>query len=354
MLVALLLLGTALELGPAVSYGEDARAATIAVSEKGRVSLAVATKEGLELVDVTSAAGPQRRWTLPGPVAASGEDRPQLFFQSGPVIVAFTHEGDLIVSRPEGTGNNARIPGGAKGRECVAAAFATDGVVLSWTEGGALKFSTPQHPGVVTVDERVCPCCRPAIAFAPPATTVWVAYRDERDGIRDLYVRKRPVWGEPFGEPVRVSTEGYASKECPMAGPAAAALDEKTVVLAYVLPGSTPKVKLAVSADGAGSFAPAIDIAIGTKPQLHVLGARRIALAWDGVNGGVFATVSDDAFLTWSAPQRVDAANKDTVASGVAISATPGDANQLYVSYIEKKGEKRAVSARKITVSDVK
>src|SRR5205807_241012 len=104
----------------AIEKPEDVQTATIAVSPKGKVALAIATPRDLQVFEVTKAGGPLKRWTLAAPVAAGGEDRPVVGFAGNePWVVALRKDGDLVAIHVP-TNKVTRI--GQKGeRECLIA-----------------------------------------------------------------------------------------------------------------------------------------------------------------------------------------------------------------------------------------
>lgn len=353
------------DLGPVASYGEDVRAATIAVSAKGRVSLAVARKDALELVDWTKAAGPQKRWSTEGRFAAEGEDRPHVGFHGEkPWLVALKARRDahgIVLFRPEEMRSELLTAEGEP--ECVVAGGNARGdLIVAWTQEGALhglRIGTDSAGAPVRwtgrIERRVCPCCRPGISVGAPGD-VAIAYRDEADGdVRDIRWMIPPLYQHGLHIEGPVSSERWTSKACPMQGPTIAYLAPAELVVAYVVPGPEPRLKVARSREGGPeglAFGPPVEIAAGEKPQLAMLGAGRVLLAWDGAPDGVFVALSEDAGATWGAPARVDAQEGGVESSGVAVAAGP-DGASAWVSWIDKtKDGKRRVSARKVAVKE--
>lgn len=239
--------------------------------------------------------------------------------------------------------------------ECLAAIPGPENEVLvahtrEWKGKSALVVGAAREQQYESgiVDVRVCPCCRPALAMRPDGTAL-VAYRGEDEkNVRDIFVRRRSSGAPKFGAPSRVSPEGYTATACPMAGPALLALDDRAVVVAYVLPGADPHVKVARSKDGGASFAPPLEVAIGAHPQLAAIGSQgTIALVYEGRAEGIFFAFSTDGGASFEAPIRVDEARPGAAPSGAAMAADPKGTG-AYVAWVEKRGESRAAILRHV------
>jgi len=127
--------------------------------------------------------------------------------------------------------------------------------------GTSLRVATLDYSGNVTareiVDELVCDCCQPDRTLT--ASGPVVVYRDRTpEEIRDIFVR-RHVDGA-WQAPVSVGADGWEIEGCPVNGPAIAAAGERVAVAWFTAAGNVPRVRFAWSADGAASFAPAIDL----------------------------------------------------------------------------------------------
>lgn len=360
-----------LALDPGVSAEiAGAKTASVAVSAKGRVSLAIATEADLQHWDWThAAAGPQRRWATATKFAARGEDRPQVGFAgehpwivglklAGHEVAVYWPERSPFSADPGWVNGYGPGPQGAEPECVVAVAGSKQAISMAWTTGGSLRYGwlTPP-PGALggeTVRKSICPCCRPGVAAAPDGAT-FLAFRDEREtgdtAVRDIYLLAQDAAGDLWGEPVRVAKEGWSSDACPMAGPAVIALPERRVVVAYVVPGAEPQLKVARSLDGGASFGDAARVATGRKPQLCAIGARGVLLVYDGKPDGVYAALSADGGATFAAPVRVDVNASGVASGGAAVSAAP-DKKSAYVSWIDTAGEKRTVCVRRVALKE--
>lgn len=124
------------------------------------------------------------------------------------------------------------------------------------------------------LDALVCDCCQTDVAMAAQGPAV--AYRDRSDAeIRDIYVARR-VDGD--WQPGRaVAQDGWRIDGCPVNGPAIAADGDRVAVAWYTAAGDTPRVRLALSTDGAASFRQAFDV-----DATNVIGRVDVELVDDG------------------------------------------------------------------------
>jgi hypothetical protein len=82
------------------------------------------------------------------------------------------------------------------------------------TDSGA--HWSPARP--VTGDsDRICPCCHPSVAFDANGQ-VWVLWRGDRDGARDMFVAQSKDHGSTFSSPTKVGTGTWKLDACPMDG----------------------------------------------------------------------------------------------------------------------------------------
>ena len=125
------------------------------------------------------------------------------------------------------------------------------------------------------VDPRVCDCCQTSATLAAPGT-VAVAYRDRSDGeVRDISVSIFD--GTRWSDSRPVHEDGWEIPGCPVNGPAIAAQGRRIAVAWYTEAGGTPRVHLALSQDGGGTFGPARQVDLGQP-----LGRVDVALLGDG------------------------------------------------------------------------
>jgi hypothetical protein len=65
--------------------------------------------------------------------------------------------------------------------------------------------------------ERICPCCAPSVAFDGKGG-VWVMWRGQDEGNRDMVAAHRAAGASAFTEPVRVGQGHWKIGACPMDG----------------------------------------------------------------------------------------------------------------------------------------
>ncbi len=107
------------------------------------------------------------------------------------------------------------------------------------------------------VDGLVCDCCQTDVAVLPTGPVVVYRNRNEQE-IRDIYVT-RAIDGR-WRQPVAVNDDHWEIAGCPVNGPAIAAQGQQVAVAWYTGANEQPRVRLAVSDDGARTFGPAIEI----------------------------------------------------------------------------------------------
>jgi hypothetical protein len=98
----------------------------------------------------------------------------------------------------------------------------------------AAKFQPESQVYSSTGDTGVCPCCPTAAAIAPDGQ-VYVAFRNQVDGYRDIYVASRSLEpGSEFGQAESVVKEPrWKFDGCPHDGPSIVA-DQKTLIVAWM------------------------------------------------------------------------------------------------------------------------
>ena len=178
--------------------------------------------------------------------------------------------------------------------------------------GTSLRVARLDESGAVAsreiVDELVCDCCQPDVAIAGSGPVV--AYRDRTpEEIRDIVVR-RHVAGA-WQPAVSVASDGWHIEGCPVNGPAMAAVGTQVAVAWFTAANDRPLVRFARSADGAQSFAPALDLdGAGSFGQVGLL------LEPDGT-----------ALVSWW--RRAAAGGLDLVARRVRVDDTLGELRVL-------------------------
>lgn len=120
------------------------------------------------------------------------------------------------------------------------AAFATEAQV----------YSSPEEKGI-------CPCC-PTAALLTPDGRVIVAFRNQLDGYRDIYLAERKLTGdEGFGEPQRVVADPtWKFDGCPHDGPSLATDGQSLFVGWMDAHAGSPRCYVASRPLAGGAFSP--------------------------------------------------------------------------------------------------
>lgn len=269
-----------------------------------------------------SFGAPIRVNDVAGDARASAEQAPRVALARGvDVVWNSRQDGASVVraaaSREGGTAfaSAASIhPDGLKGaRGWASVASGPDGALhVSWLDGRAnapvegpagarrsmrqdLFQSVRRADGTrdeVQVATDVCFCCKTTTAVGPDGA-VYVAWRHIfPPNIRDIAVARSEDGGRTFGEPVRLSEDGWAIDACPDDGPSMAVDAANVVHVAWptqVSPSAGKGIFYTSSRDRARSFAPRtrVDDESGqpAHPQLAVRG-NGVAVVWDESVGG--------------------------------------------------------------------
>lgn len=155
-----------------------------------------------------------------------------------------------------------------------------DGAAVLWLDGRR-HVDSPEGPatGAMTlrwrpfapesglgetqiVDERVCDCCQTGMVRTSDA---WVAvYRDRTaDEVRDIHWARRADHGGQWQLHGAVAEDGWVIAGCPVNGPALAARGDTVAVAWFSAPNDEPRVRFALSVDGAQSFGTATRLDAG-------------------------------------------------------------------------------------------
>ncbi len=125
--------------------------------------------------------------------------------------------------------------------------------------GGRRLRSAAAGPERV-IDGRACECCQTDAVVV--AGVPVLAYRDRADGeIRDIAVSRLLDSGWSPGAPVH--EDGWVIGGCPVNGPALAARDGRVAAAWFTAPNSRPRVNVAFSADGGGTFGSPVRVDAG-------------------------------------------------------------------------------------------
>ncbi|MDO8578892.1 MAG: sialidase family protein [Dehalococcoidales bacterium] len=200
----------------------------------------------------------------------------------------------------------------------------------------------------VNIGGPACECCRLAMAFADGGKTVYIAYRENLNNIRDMVIQKSTDGGNTFGAPVVISNEGWYVESCPHSGPDIAVDAAGDVHVTWWTPGPKPEdagIYYSVSQDGGQTFSPRklIDAENGTgalRSYLSVGPGGNIYMAW--------SNIVPNADNTTQIFFRYLGSDGKTLSSVQQLSKSKGNADRpavivsngkVYISWTETDGE---------------
>jgi hypothetical protein len=151
-------------------------------------------------------------------------------------------------------------------------------------------------------ERSVCECCHPAVAFAADGT-LYVMWRNQLRGNRDMYLIASKDGGATFGKAAKLGRESWALNQCPMDGGAVAAMPDGSAATVWMRNGSV----LATSAKNAER-----PLGTGVQPWC-ASGSGGLFTVWLKSRPGALMLLSPGA----EQPVRLaDAANDPVIASG--------------------------------------
>jgi protein SCO1/2 len=131
------------------------------------------------------------------------------------------------------------------------------------------------------VDPDVCTCCQTTLATLP-GDRVLVAYRGHLpDETRDNWVALFD--GATWEKPHTLQDDGWKIPACPVNGPAADALGERTAIAWFTAAAGVAKVQAKLSTDGGHTFGPAVPIDLGRpigRVDLVTLSDGSAVISW--------------------------------------------------------------------------
>jgi hypothetical protein len=165
-------------------------------------------------------------------------------------------------------------------------------------DGGAMGHGSPRQdvfhaswrPGAEDAESAlatdVCFCCKTSVVAT--GSTVYAAWRHIFPGsIRDIAVARSNDAGQTFGEPVRVSEDGWRLDACPDDGPALAASPGGELHVVWPTLASIEPMRKGIfyssSADGR-AFAARARVDSGTADPAHpqiAADGNQVAIVWD-------------------------------------------------------------------------
>lgn len=199
---------------------------------------------------------------------------------------ALGHDGGMHAAWLDGRNAEARAhhhgrgaPSGGSAKTATAGAPRQDLFYASWKGDG------PQ--GDRRLAERVCFCCKTAVATS--GNQVFVAWRHIFPGsIRDIAIVRSSDNGATFGEPIRLSDDGWTIDACPDDGPAMATDGHGVVYVTWptMVAGNTPRKGIFYSSlTENGTFTPRLRLDSGeadpAHPQIGSEDHGTSAVVWD-------------------------------------------------------------------------
>jgi hypothetical protein len=162
------------------------------------------------------------------------------------------------------------------------------------------------------IQANVCFCCKTAVVAS--GEKVYAAWRHIYPGsLRDIAVARSTDNGATFGDPVRVSEDGWKIDACPDDGPAMAADGHDGIHIAWptLVAGDTPRKGIFYATLKGDTFAPRMRLDSGdadpAHPQIAADHHTNTAIVWDERTSErrriVFRPVTDGAV---AAPQFFD------------------------------------------------
>ncbi|GAB4483129.1 MAG: hypothetical protein OHK0044_32290 [Burkholderiaceae bacterium] len=153
----------------------------------------------------------------------------------------------------------------------------------------AMRYARLERGGRVTpdrvLDGNVCTCCQTAAAVTARGPAVAYRARTEAEVRDNALVRKLH---DGWSTPAPLGGEGWVIAGCPTNGPALAARGEALLAAWFTGEGDVPRVRAAVSRDGAATFAPIVELdrnaPVGRLAAAWI-DEERAAVAWIGKPG---------------------------------------------------------------------
>jgi hypothetical protein len=153
----------------------------------------------------------------------------------------------------------------------------------------------------------ICHCCR--VALATMAGQLFVAFRNDRDDLRDNFLVNSTIALEPFSSPIPIEDTGWYVPMCPFNGPSLTP-DKSFNLHAVWMTGGEVAADPLVSGNSLvdykvlyrhleannGAWGPIRYVAQGEHPRLAVLSNSTPAIAWD--RGGIVSLIVLEATVT--------------------------------------------------------
>lgn len=188
----------------------------------------------------------------------------------------------------------------------------------STADGG--ETWSPDTPIYRSPSGSICECCHPSVAFAPNGT-LWVMFRNQVEGARDIYLARSRDGGKSFDPARKLGAGTWELDACPMDGGALAAPRDGSVATIWrrdrdvflAAPGRPEKLlgpgrQPWIAAGPSGTYAAWLDgralvaIAPGSEAPIRLApdasdpvvasgpgGSAPVIAAWEGPDGLAFA-----------------------------------------------------------------
>lgn len=203
------------------------------------------------------------------------------------------------------------------------------------------------------IGEGQCECCRLGLAVSDEGTVYMADRQVGKDQVRDHVVRKSIDGGRTFGEPVKISDDGWQVGACPHSGPTLGQDKRGHLHVTWFTLGRSENeagIYYAASKDGGRSFAPRQLVHANTAPEilhttLAVAPDGKVFFAWDNLDRSgkaqIFARSLEPDEQRWSPVQQISTAAGNASRPIIAVA---GD--RLHVAWTETQGERSWVVLR--------
>jgi hypothetical protein len=213
-------------------------------------------------------------------------------------------------------------------------------VFTAYSADGGRTFSPNR-----LIAREACPCCKTSLAAGRDGR-VYVSWRQVLPGdFRHIAVAASTDKGQTFAPPVVVSDDRWMLNGCPVSGASLAVGGDGALAVVWYTAGEAgaPGIYLSESRDGGRTFAPRRAVATGKAqgtPTLLV-GDKGAYVVWESREGGGARPAR--VRIEGGSGGRVSGV--DALAQGGELPAatTTGDGH-LFVAYISKRADRRAVS----------
>ena len=104
-------------------------------------------------------------------------------------------------------------------------------VRYSTAQLGSLEFSASTAVGVTGDANEPCDCCQPDMEISPEGD-IYIAYRNNVENIRDIYIAIKAAGSDGFNDIIRASFHNDYNNHCPSSGPSMQ-IENNIIALSY-------------------------------------------------------------------------------------------------------------------------